>query len=440
MNLTAGATLQNDKYVIQAILDQSGSGITCQAIHAYLNQIVILQTLDPALRQRSDFAQLHQQFFEGVRLLSHRLPEVTRVLDCFEEDGMPFVVLEAAYGNVPKLSDWLVLPSETAATEAELAQPVLAAPASDQPTSAETLLQVEPAETKLQDVFPETISLAAPEPLPAEAGFEADSLTATSTAETLPPAPALLEPELFPVADAVHVLQPSDYGQATAIASPQQRSPQKASKSKPWLPVTLTLTSLLGGLVGVGYGLTIRLNSVRGEAKNVHKATPSLFSREQSFPPGQDWPVTEAPSYKAPEQLVEQPVYRVSPPVTTYNVPEIQPLPNSAVESAPVSESDSVPKTVIPQKPALPPGLTDPTQPGNLVPDTTTDTNPAKAASQQPIPLSIDPVSPVSPASPEAPPPAPAAPEPMPPAPAADTSLPLAPAPLPNRKPSVINN
>jgi hypothetical protein len=67
MNLTAGATLQNHKYVIQKLLRQSDLGITYEAQHAYLAQTVALQTFNETVRQRSDFEQLRQQFLSKVR-------------------------------------------------------------------------------------------------------------------------------------------------------------------------------------------------------------------------------------------------------------------------------------------------------------------------------------------------------------------------------------
>ncbi|NJN88876.1 MAG: hypothetical protein HC881_24580 [Leptolyngbyaceae cyanobacterium SL_7_1] len=111
MTLTAGSTLQNGKYVIGSTLHQSDFGVTYQATHAYLQQPVIVQTFNECLRDHSNFVQLCQLFLEEVRhRTSTNATQVFKVLDGFEEAGMPYVVLQPNPDHAyPKLRDWLPL-------------------------------------------------------------------------------------------------------------------------------------------------------------------------------------------------------------------------------------------------------------------------------------------------------------------------------------------
>ncbi len=100
MNLTAGTALQNGKYVLQSILGQGELGMTFKATQAYLNQLVVLKTLQPNPSVPIDRMPLKQQFVETARqvaLCQH--PGLVRVLDLFEESGLPFVVLDCVVGQ-----------------------------------------------------------------------------------------------------------------------------------------------------------------------------------------------------------------------------------------------------------------------------------------------------------------------------------------------------
>ncbi|WP_421657982.1 serine/threonine protein kinase [Leptothermofonsia sp. ETS-13] len=100
MNLTAGAPLQNGKYILGNILGQSDLGITLKATQAYLNQPVVLKTLKPNPKVAIDFAQLKQRFLEETRRFAHcQHPGLVRLVDVFEESGVPFAVMDYVAGE-----------------------------------------------------------------------------------------------------------------------------------------------------------------------------------------------------------------------------------------------------------------------------------------------------------------------------------------------------
>jgi len=100
MNLTVGAMLQGGKYVLNHVLSQGKLGITFKATQVHLNQSVVIRTFRPNPQIPIDLAQLKQRFTEDVRHLAHcQHPGLARVLDCFEESGMPFVVMDYIAGQ-----------------------------------------------------------------------------------------------------------------------------------------------------------------------------------------------------------------------------------------------------------------------------------------------------------------------------------------------------
>lgn len=95
-----GKTLQDGKYSLDARLGEGGFGITFRATHHYLNQTVVIKTLNQAMQQSSHFAKLRQQFQDEARrlaLCSH--PNIVRVSDFFEERGLPFMVMDFIDGR-----------------------------------------------------------------------------------------------------------------------------------------------------------------------------------------------------------------------------------------------------------------------------------------------------------------------------------------------------
>lgn len=388
MNLTAGTTLQNQKYVIHRLLHQSDFGVTYQARHAYLEQFVALQTLNDSLRQRHDYIHIQQQFLTKVRSLAQQSIAHARVLDCFEEEGIPFVVFELVPGRMPpQLTDWLTIaPAETSA-------PMVAAKMAERTDDSQ---------------FP-----AAPD------------LSALNSADaTLPPAPAVSTPAVSTpappqVPPQVSPRPLSHPPLSTAMATQFVKAPPAAgARTKGWLPLSLLVMSMVGGLLGAGFGLSVRLGSTTQTQVTPAKLTPRLFSREQSFPSGAEWPVSETPQiYTSDPTPIEEPVYRVSPAVEDDSLPTFQPLPDTRI-----------------QDPILPP---DP--PSALKTGTSTQPSP-----QPDLPPSLPPItgapdttaSPPSQAFEVPPPPAPAEPELPSLAPPADLPASISPSlPLPDAAP-----
>ncbi|MBW4541142.1 MAG: protein kinase [Myxacorys chilensis ATA2-1-KO14] len=100
MKLQTGATLQNGKYLLSQALGDEGVGATYLATQTLLNQGVVIKTLDPSLQVTRSFPQLRARFIEEVRLLARtQHPSIVRVLDFFEEDQLPCLVMEFVSGQ-----------------------------------------------------------------------------------------------------------------------------------------------------------------------------------------------------------------------------------------------------------------------------------------------------------------------------------------------------
>ena len=377
MTLTAGATLQSSKYVIQARLHQSDFGATYEATHTLLDQPVILQTLNPVVQQRPDFAELRQQFMQAVRSLSRQEASqgTARVLDCFEEAGMPFIVLQQPIAGqvLPNLNDWLTLPPEPS-PEKSVEIPKSIAPAVSTPVR--------------QPISPEPQQ---PQPL-AElaAGVAAARAKGAIVSESLPVASA---PEIsVPVAPQVQAspVQTSQVQapqvqvpQATVSVAPSAPKAPKAPKSTPSkglpllpdlpthanppassksselapkrkLPVALLITILAGLGLGAGGGFALRYqpSSQAGQPSQTGQTNPNssqsasgfssnLFSHPQTFPSQTDWPIQADPTLFPSAPKLEEPVYRSAPVPDYYTAPSAQPYRNPAPQLAAPSSTDS---------------------------------------------------------------------------------------------------
>ena len=308
MSLMVGTTLQHDKLAIEAILHQTDFGVTYQATHPAINHPIILQSFNEALRQRSDFDQLRQKFLQEVLLSSKQPSDTVSVIDCFEENGMPFVVLEvAAEQSIPPLSSWLEIPVE--APVEEIAPP---------PTAVSVL------SVALATAFPDApaeATVAAPiAPSPAAAIKTEEIKTeemAIANAEELAPAAAVASSpatlQSFPFPD--YATNGSRNGVNVLVS---EQKPRK------WMPLALLLTALITGFGGVGLGLALRFKP-NLQVDNTSSLSPSWFGQEQSFPPQQDWPITETPNLYSPSSAFEQPRYQSSSPARESGIPNLQP-------------------------------------------------------------------------------------------------------------------
>lgn len=411
MSFAAGVTLQDGKYVIQTTLNQTVYGTTYAATHQYLDQTVILQTLNEVLRQRPDFTQLQQQVRSAVRLFARSMAPYS-ILDYFEEEGMPFVVLQSTAKTPPTLESWLPLSVD-----------LNNHPKSPVNAESSTQLQQEtiaiippPAATSAGVGKSSEFERVSQQPL-AEAAHEAAhglSNGATQDVATLAVAP-------------VKAPVPGK------SAAPMKAARRPASSSvRRRFPRAVAMTTVITGCVGLGIGTALRFDSSASES---HRSTPigaSLFSREQSFPDKDDWPITEVPQYSPENSTAEEPVYRVnspsnyrvnsspdyyapSPPTYHYTPPAPDPLPSVKADPSPLPPIDlkSKLKNMEPVRPSRPAPI-----------ETTPDAVAPSPSSLPPIAPRNTTPEPIAPAPvPQAAPVAPVAPAP----PAPTTALPLAP-------------
>ncbi|MBD1849612.1 hypothetical protein [Leptolyngbya sp. ST-U4] len=405
MILTDGAILQSGKYVIQAVLHKADLGMTYQAYHVYLEQTVVLQTLNPTAKQSNHpqvWQQIVQQFMSGARhLAKHPFNHRLRAIDLFQEqvDGqnLPFVVLSFLPNQPPqKLGEWFVYLPEPTPPEATLPQ---TATQSLEPQSLEPLSEA-PAASK-----PEPVQAAIPPVSSAD-----ESTSGTTPAEVTSPAP-IAEPAPHPVA-ATEQLPQTFNGQ-----SPQKQSSpsvrilvQPKPRAAKWIPARLPnaflLTALIAGATGAGMGFALRVQPP-SQGKTPFNLGTSFFTREQSFPAQGNWPIYETPSATMPEATDNSPTYPAEP----------------ALQYTPPLEPFSEGYAPLPAAPAqLAPAIA---APENVTPSNSTEAVPAE--SNRP--------SDVSPANKPAPPVTsqitqPSQPAPVAPAPVVAEPLPIAPAPV----------
>lgn len=363
MSLTVGTTLQNGSFVIEAILHQSDFGVTYQAANPALNRSIMLQSFNEALRQRSDFEQLRQKFLQEVLLFSKQPSETVQIVDCFEENGMPFVVLGAnADQSIPPLSSWVEIPVE-APVEApveEISQP---------PTEASVL------SVALATAFPDAPAaatvVAAPIAPPPRAEIKTEEV-AIANAEELTPVSAAAVATSSPTLQSLPHLDDATNGSRNGV---NVLVSEQGSKPRKWLPLMLMMTALITGFGGFGLGLALRFKPTP-QADSASSVGSSWFGQEQSFPPQQDWPITETPNLYPPSSAFEQ-LYQPSPPVqesdsssraqpsTTGYIPPAQ-IALPRYQSAPPKIADYPPVAEpLPSAPATPadPSVPEATQP-----------------------------------------------------------------------------
>ncbi|HEY9669220.1 MAG TPA: serine/threonine-protein kinase [Coleofasciculaceae cyanobacterium] len=100
MNLTAGTALSNGKYVLNTQLGKGVFNLTYRATNTQSNQTVIIRTLAEHLRQHSEFEAFKQHFLEiAERLKRCKNRHLVQVLDSFEDDGCPYLVMEYIPGQ-----------------------------------------------------------------------------------------------------------------------------------------------------------------------------------------------------------------------------------------------------------------------------------------------------------------------------------------------------
>ncbi|MCY7278007.1 MAG: serine/threonine protein kinase, partial [Phormidesmis sp. CAN_BIN44] len=106
MDALIGKTLQGGKYTLNAELGRGGFGITFKATHHYLNQVVVIKTLNEALRNDRNFPEFQRKFQDEARRLAMCVhPNIVRVSDFFLEDGLSFMVMDYIPGAT--LEEWV---------------------------------------------------------------------------------------------------------------------------------------------------------------------------------------------------------------------------------------------------------------------------------------------------------------------------------------------
>ncbi len=106
--MLVGKTLQRGKYTLEQELGRGGFGITFKATHQYLNQSVVIKTLNESLRQDPEFVKFQRSFQDEARRLALCVhPNIVRVSDFFIEDQLPYMVMDYIPGQT---LDMVVLP------------------------------------------------------------------------------------------------------------------------------------------------------------------------------------------------------------------------------------------------------------------------------------------------------------------------------------------
>jgi serine/threonine-protein kinase len=104
MNLTVGSTLQGGTYQLRSLLSRGELSIAFIATHTRSNTLVVIKTVLVNPHIPIDASQVQHRFREAAQQwaqCSH--PGLVRVLDQFEEFGVPFVVMDYVAGD--SLSD-----------------------------------------------------------------------------------------------------------------------------------------------------------------------------------------------------------------------------------------------------------------------------------------------------------------------------------------------
>lgn len=95
MTTFVGKTLQNGKYTLDQELGRGGFGVTYRATHHWLDQIVVIKTMNDALRQDRNFADFRRRFQDEAKRLAMCVhPGIVRVSDFFLEDNLPYMVMD----------------------------------------------------------------------------------------------------------------------------------------------------------------------------------------------------------------------------------------------------------------------------------------------------------------------------------------------------------
>ncbi len=100
MSSLIGKRLQGGKYKLESVLGRGGFGLTFRAHQTYLEQVVVIKTLNESFWTAPNLEELQRQFQdEGRRLALCQHPNVVRVTDFFVEDYLPYMVMDYIPGR-----------------------------------------------------------------------------------------------------------------------------------------------------------------------------------------------------------------------------------------------------------------------------------------------------------------------------------------------------
>jgi serine/threonine-protein kinase len=111
MTTFVGKRLQDGKYTLDQELGRGGFGVTYRAMHHLLDQVVVIKTVNVALRQDKNFADFQRQFQDEAKRLAMCVhPGIVRVSDFFIEDGLPYMVMDYIPGATLAQVAWSYSP------------------------------------------------------------------------------------------------------------------------------------------------------------------------------------------------------------------------------------------------------------------------------------------------------------------------------------------
>ncbi|MCB8765466.1 serine/threonine-protein kinase [Planktothrix agardhii 1029] len=103
MSWTPGYQLRQRPYIIETILGQGGFGITYKAKHLQLDHQVVLKTPNAGLQNDPEYPKYVQRFIQEGKTLAKFCknfhPNIVRVSDLFEENGLHCLVMDLIVGQ-----------------------------------------------------------------------------------------------------------------------------------------------------------------------------------------------------------------------------------------------------------------------------------------------------------------------------------------------------
>jgi hypothetical protein len=287
MLLTPGSLLQQDRYWVEAILQDDDMIVSYRALHRNLDKHVVIQTLGRALHQHPKADQVRHDFLTQVRQKTQQQESPVRVIDCFVEGNAPFVVLDWESERVlPEIGQWI--PNLATILEGE-PQAIADAP----PTAVSTFDS------------PTALDTPVPSPAPSMGEPERDNSSSSGTAHspdgypTQPPTSTMSDVTVADVTNGNGDIGPrtsesrvnTSTTASTAKSHGRVRSttPYVGTRSKRslWIPASLLLTAIFGGVGGAYLGWQIRQGN---SFADVVPVVGPRINTEQDFPPLEDWP------------------------------------------------------------------------------------------------------------------------------------------------------